>query len=223
MVSTGASQAGPCLLSMSYYDRAVDEPALIDAAQRGELDAFNRLVLQYQDLAFSVAMRVMGEEAAAADATQEAFISAYRSLAGYRGGSFRSWLLRIVTNSCYDELRRRKRRPAVSLEALVEDTEIEGSVGTSDPAENPEVAAQRHELIDAIQDCLTGLPPEFRIVAVLVDVQGLDYEEAAQSIGKPLGTVKSRLARARAKLRDCLKAYGELLPAEFRLQNEAVP
>jgi RNA polymerase sigma-70 factor (ECF subfamily) len=208
---------------MSYYDRAVDEPALIDAAQRGELDAFNRLVLQYQDLAFSVAMRVMGEEAAAADATQEAFISAYRSLAGYRGGSFRSWLLRIVTNSCYDELRRRKRRPAVSLEALVEDTEIEGSVGTSDPAENPEVAAQRHELIDAIQDCLTGLPPEFRIVAVLVDVQGLDYEEAAQSIGKPLGTVKSRLARARAKLRDCLKAYGELLPAEFRLQNEAVP
>jgi RNA polymerase sigma-70 factor (ECF subfamily) len=211
------------LLSLGYYDRAVDEPALIDAAQRGELDAFNRLVLQYQELAFSVAMRVMGEEAAAADATQEAFISAYRSLAGYRGGSFRSWLLRIVTNSCYDELRRRKRRPAVSLEALVEDTEIEGSVGTSDPAENPEVAAQRHELIDAIQDCLTGLPPEFRIVAVLVDVQGLDYEEAAQSIGKPLGTVKSRLARARAKLRDCLKAYGELLPAEFRLQNEAVP
>ncbi len=201
----------------------MDEPALIDAAQRGELDAFNRLVLQYQELAFSVAMRVMGEEAAAADATQEAFISAYRSLAGYRGGSFRSWLLRIVTNSCYDELRRRKRRPAVSLEALVEDSEIEGSVGTSDPAENPEVAAQRHELIDAIQDCLTGLPPEFRIVAVLVDVQGLDYEEAAQSIGKPLGTVKSRLARARAKLRDCLKAYGELLPAEFRLQNEAVP
>jgi RNA polymerase sigma-70 factor (ECF subfamily) len=211
------------LLSLGYYDRAVDEPALIDAAQRGELDAFNRLVLQYQELAFSVAMRVMGEEAAAADATQEAFISAYRSLAGYRGGSFRSWLLRIVTNSCYDELRRRKRRPAVSLEALVEDSEIEGSVGTSDPAENPEVAAQRHELIDAIQDCLTGLPPEFRIVAVLVDVQGLDYEEAAQSIGKPLGTVKSRLARARAKLRDCLKAYGELLPAEFRLQNEAVP
>jgi len=201
----------------------VDEPALIDAAQRGELDAFNRLVLQYQELAFNVALRVMGEEAAAADATQEAFISAYRSLRGYRGGSFRSWLLRIVTNSCYDELRRRKRRPSVSLEALVEDSEIEGSVGTSDPADNPEVAAQRHELIDAIQDCLTGLPPEFRIVAVLVDVQGLDYHEAAQSIGKPLGTVKSRLARARAKLRDCLKAYGELLPAEFRLQNEAVP
>jgi len=201
----------------------VDEPALIDAAQRGELDAFNRLVLQYQELAFNVALRVMGEEAAAADATQEAFISAYRSLRGYRGGSFRSWLLRIVTNSCYDELRRRKRRPAVSLEALVEDSEIEGPVWASDPAENPEAAAQRRELIDAIQDCLSGLPPEFRIVAVLVDVQGLDYDETAQSIGKPLGTVKSRLARARAKLRDCLKAYGELLPAEFRLQNEAVP
>jgi len=201
----------------------VDEPALIDAAQRGELDAFNLLVLQYQELAFNVALRVMGEEAAAADATQEAFISAYRSLRGYRGGSFRSWLLRIVTNACYDELRRRKRRPAVSLEALVEDSEDEGSVGSTKLADNPEAAVQRHELIDAIQDCLNGLQPEFRIVAVLVDVQGLDYDEAAQSIGKPLGTVKSRLARARAKLRECLKAYGELLPAEFRLQNEALP
>ena len=201
----------------------MDEPALIDAAQRGELDAFNRLVLHYQELAFNVALRVMGEEAAAADATQEAFISAYRSLRGYRGGSFRSWLLRIVTNACYDELRRRKRRPAVSLEALIEDSEVEGSIGSTNPADNPETAAQRHELIDAIQDCLKGLAPEFRIVAVLVDVQGLDYDEAAQSIGKPLGTVKSRLARARAKLRDCLKAYGELLPTEFRLQNEAVP
>ena len=201
----------------------MDEPALIDAAQRGELDAFNLLVLQYQELAFNVALRVMGEEAAAADATQEAFISAYRSLRGYRGGSFRSWLLRIVTNACYDELRRRKRRPAVSLEALVEDSEDEGSVGSTKLADNPEAAVQRHELIDAIQDCLNGLQPEFRIVAVLVDVQGLDYDEAAQSIGKPLGTVKSRLARARAKLRECLKAYGELLPAEFRLQNEALP
>lgn len=202
----------------------MDEPALIDAAQRGELDAFNRLVLQYQELAFNVALRVMGEKAAAADATQEAFISAYRSLRGYRGGSFRSWLLRIVTNACYDELRRRKRRPAVSLDALVEDSEEdEGSVGSTKLADNPEAAVQRHELIDAIQDCLNGLQPEFRIVAILVDVQGLDYDEAAHSIGKPLGTVKSRLARARAKLRECLKAYGELLPAEFRLQNEAVP
>ena len=201
----------------------MDEPALIDAAQRGELDAFNLLVLKYQELAFNVALRVMGEEAAAADATQEAFISAYRSLRGYRGGSFRSWLLRIVTNACYDELRRRKRRPAVSLEALVEDSEDEGSVGSTKLADNPEAAVQRHELIDAIQDCLNGLQPEFRIVAVLVDVQGLDYDEAARSIGKPLGTVKSRLARARAKLRECLRAYGELLPAEFRLQNEGVP
>lgn len=208
---------------MGYYQRAVDEPALIDAAQRGELDAFNRLVLQYQALAFNVALRVMGEEAAAADATQEAFISAYRSLRGYRGGSFRSWLLRIVTNACYDELRRRKRRPAVSLEALVEDSEDGGSVGSTKLADNPEAAVQRLELIDAIQNCLNGLQPEFRIVAVLVDVQGLDYDETARSIGKPLGTVKSRLARARAKLRECLNAYGELLPSEFRLQNEAAP
>ncbi len=206
-----------------YHGRAVDEPALILAAQRGDLDAFNRLVLHYQDLAFNVALRIMGEQAAAGDATQEAFLAAYHSLGGYRGGSLRAWLLRIVTNACYDELRRRKRRPAVSLEALGEDSEVVRPVSSTNSDDNPEATVQRHELIQAIQECLSQLPVEFRIVAILVDVQGLDYVEAAQAVRKPLGTVKSRLARARAKLRDCLKGYGELLPARFRLQDEVVP
>ena len=96
----------------------MDEAALIDSARRGDLNAFNRLVLAYQDLVYNHAMRVMGENAAAEDATQEAFISAYRNLSGYRGGSFRAWLLRIVTNACYDELRRRKRRPSTPLEMV---------------------------------------------------------------------------------------------------------
>ena len=203
----------------------MDEAALIQAAKKGDLDAFNRLVLAYQDLAFNVAFRVMGEEAGAADATQEAFISAYKGIRRFRGGSFRSWLLRIVTNACYDELRRRKRRPATSLEALVSepdpsDAEIVSSLASR--PELPEQTAERLELNRAIQDCLMGLPAEFRIVAVLVDVQEMDYQEAADTIGKPLGTVKSRLARARARLRDCLQRYRELLPAAFRLENEAI-
>lgn len=203
----------------------MDEAALIKLANKGDLDAFNRLVLAYQDLAFNVAFRVMGEEAGAADATQEAFISAYKGIRRFRGGSFRSWLLRIVTNACYDELRRRKRRPAISLEALVSEpdlveTEVAPSFATR--PELPEQAAERSELHQAIQDCLMDLPEDFRTVAVLVDVQEFDYQEVADVIGKPLGTVKSRLARARARLRDCLQNYAELLPAAFRLENEAI-
>jgi len=196
----------------------MDETALIQGAKSGDLDAFNRLVLDYQGLAFNVALRIMGDEPSAADATQEAFISAYRGLRRYRGGSFRAWLLRIVTNACYDELRRLKRRPAVSLDEM---SEQEAPLPVASSTEGPEAAAQRTELIRAIEDCLLGLAPEFRTVAVLVDVQGFDYREVAESIGKPLGTVKSRLARARAKLRECLQEHGELLPASFRLQNEA--
>ena len=95
----------------------------------------------------------MGDEAAAADATQEAFISAYRGLKRYRGGSFRAWLLRIVTNACYDELRRLKRRPAVSLDEM---TEQESALPIASPGEGPEAAVQRMELIQAIEDCMLG-------------------------------------------------------------------
>ena len=101
----------------------MDENALIQSAQRGDIDAFNRLVLAYQHQVYSLAYRIMGEEAAAADAAQEAFISAYKHLKSFRGGSFKSWLMRIVTNACYDELRRRKRRPTVPLEPVDDNDE----------------------------------------------------------------------------------------------------
>ncbi len=94
----------------------MDELALIKSAQHGDLDAFNSLVLAYQDILFSTALRILGDDELAADATQDAFISAFRSLNGYRGGSFKAWLLRTVTNACYDELRRKKRRPTTPLE-----------------------------------------------------------------------------------------------------------
>lgn len=199
----------------------MDEAALISAARQGDLDSFNRLVLEYQDMVFSQAYRVMGESHAADDATQEAFISVYRSLRSYRGGSFRAWLLRIVTNACYDELRRRKRHPTVRLEPL-DNTgdEIESPNWIADPGESPEETAERIELRSAIQSCINELPPEFRTVVSLVDVQGLDYAEVADVIRKPLGTVKSRLARARARLRNCLQNFWELLPSAFRHESE---
>jgi RNA polymerase sigma-70 factor (ECF subfamily) len=201
----------------------MDEAGLVADAQHGDLDAFNRLVIAYQSPVFSVAYRILGEEAPASDATQEAFLSAFRNLRGYRGGSFRAWLFRIVTNACYDELRRRKRKPTLPLDDLVEDPEgpepeAAEQLAASEPG--PEARALEGELAEALQDCLRRLPDEFRIVAVLADVEGYDYREVSELVGKPLGTVKSRLARARARLRDCLQRYQELLPAAFRLNEE---
>jgi RNA polymerase sigma-70 factor (ECF subfamily) len=173
-------------------------------------------------MVFNQAYRMMSEQEAAEDAAQDAFIIAYRKLASYRGGSFKAWLLRIVTNLCYDELRRRKRRPTTPLEPLDhDDEEIESPRWLSDPSETPEEMAERAELAQALQNCLNDLPPEFRAIVALVDIQGLDYSEAAQAIGSPLGTVKSRLARARMRMRDCLQGFWELLPPSYRLEEES--
>jgi RNA polymerase sigma-70 factor, ECF subfamily len=200
----------------------MDEAALIIAAQQGDITAFNNLVVTYQDLVYNQAYRMMGEPEYAADATQEAFISAYRNLRSYRGGSFRAWLLRIVTNACYDELRRRQRRPTTSLEPMDDGgEEMESPHWLADPGETPEDSLERAELGTAIQNCLDNLPLDFRSAVILVDIQGMDYSEAAQTVGKPVGTIKSRLARARSRLRDCLQGFGELLPAVFRQGEES--
>jgi RNA polymerase sigma-70 factor (ECF subfamily) len=173
-------------------------------------------------MVYNQAYRVIGDQAAAEDASQEAFISAYRKLHTYRGGSFKSWLLRIVTNACYDELRRRKRRPVSSLEPTLKDgEEYDSPKWMIDPGESPENSVQRAELGKAIQRCLNQLTPEFRMVVVLVDIQGLDYSEAAAAIERPVGTVRSRLARARHRMRACLQKFRELLPSAFRLREEA--
>jgi RNA polymerase sigma-70 factor (ECF subfamily) len=199
----------------------MDEAALINEAKEGDLDAFNRLVLAYQDVVYNQAYRVMGESFSAGDATQDAFISAYRKIKTYRGGSFKAWLLRIVTNACYDELRRRKRRPTSPLIPHTEtNEEIDSPHWIADPAESPEDHAVREELSEAIQTCLNTLSMEFRTAVVLVDIQGMDYSEAAVVMGTPLGTVKSRLARARGSLRECLASLWELLPAAHRLEDE---
>ena len=197
----------------------MDETGLIHDARQGDLDAFNRLVLAYQERVYNQAYRVLGDHSSADDATQEAFISAYKSLRSFRGGSFRAWLLRIVTNACYDELRRRKRRPTTSLEP-VDDSgeEIESPHWIADSGELPEDNVLRTELAQAIQNCLDKLPIDFKVVVVLIDVQGMDYLEAAEVISKPLGTIKSRLARARGRMRECMQAFWELLPTSMRLE-----
>ena len=201
----------------------MNESALIHEAQHGDLDSFNSLVLTYQDMLFNTALRIMGDEDLAADATQEAFISAFRAIQSFRGGSFKAWLLRTVTNACYDELRRQKRRPTAPLEPETDDgEEMETPRWLADPAMSPEEEVEADDLEHAIQHCLDELPVEFRAVVVLTDIQGMDYKEVSASIRVPLGTIKSRLARARLRLRECLQGFWELLPATFRLEEEGI-
>ena len=194
----------------------MEEASLIAAAQQGKVDAFNELVLAYQQQVYNLAYRILGDPASAADAAQDAFISAFENIGRFRGGSLKSYLLRIVANRCYDELRRWKRRPATSFEDFGEVDE-EANPALVNGGERPEDYAERQEMARMIQAGIETLPPDQRITLALSDVQGLSYQEIAEATEVSLGTVKSRLARARGKLRDYLQAQGDLLPARYRL------
>lgn len=197
----------------------MDEIRVIKEAQKGSVAAFNQLVMAYQGTAYNVAYRVIGNGDAAADACQEAFLKAYQAIKQYRGGSFKSWLLRIVTNACYDQLRYKSRRPATSLEDMTENSD-DHSEKLIDGEERPEELVLRGELNEVIQHGINHLPEDQRVVLVLSDVQGFSYQEIAEIVDQPLGTVKSRLSRGRQRLRDFLLAQQELLPSQYRLNDE---
>jgi RNA polymerase sigma-70 factor, ECF subfamily len=193
-----------------------DEKDLITAAQRGDLDAFNALIVRYQNLLFGIALRMLNDEDLAADAVQEALISAFSKFRTFRGGSLRSWLARVTVNACYDELRRKRRQREVPLEQFnMEGEEVEDLSWMIDPTARPEERYESFELESAIQDSLQVLTPAYREVVVLVDIEGLSYDEASMVARVPVGTVKSRLARARLQMRSSLKGYKDLLPPQY--------
>jgi RNA polymerase sigma factor (sigma-70 family) len=197
---------------------ADEERRLVETAQRGDVESFNALVRLYEGRLYNLCYRMLGDADSAADAAQDAFLSAFRNLRSFRGGSFRSWILRIATNTCYDVLRARKRRPTTSLDIETDGGEDSAPLQIADSAESPDDFALRRELAAAIQQGLATLPEEQRIILILSDIQGLAYEEIADITDTNLGTVKSRLSRGRARLRDVLKA-GELLPARYRHES----
>lgn len=192
----------------------MDEDQLVALSRAGDGEAFNRLVERYQQLVYNLAYRMLGERFAAEDATQEAFLAAFRGIRSLRG-EFRPWLLRIATNACYDQLRRRRSVGMVEL-SFLDETDAE----PSDPVETPEEWVLRRELAVVLQRGLLALPPDQRAAVVLSDVQGLSYEEIASVTRTSLGTVKSRLSRGRARLRDFLRPHRELLPQLPRLLPE---
>jgi RNA polymerase sigma factor (sigma-70 family) len=192
----------------------MDEAVLIRDARQGDLEAFNRLVLAYQDIVYYQAFRLLGERQYAEDAAQTAFISAFRKLGSFRGGSFKAWMLRIVTNTCYDLFRREKSRPTVALEPLDQHgNEIESPSWMADSNALPEEIVEQTEIQEQVQLEIGKLSPKLRTVMVLVDLQALSYAEAARILGVSEGTVKSRLARARQKLRDLLVMDGYFSPS----------
>jgi RNA polymerase sigma factor (sigma-70 family) len=204
-------------------DLVNQESTLISNAQRGDLDSFNRLILMHQDGVFNTAIRILGGFDEAEDVVQKAFISAYQSINSFRGGSFKAWLLRTTINACYDELRRKKRHPTISMDSglnLDDGADVEFWIPDQSPS--PQQISEMKELQQAVQHCLRQLAPDFRTIAVLADVDELDYEEISRVTGNPLGTVKSRLARSRQKLRDCLEDFWELLPLSLRQKYESI-
>jgi len=188
--------------------------------QSGQASCFNCVIEIYQTQAYNLARRMLSDWALAKDAVQESFVSAYRAFNRFRGENLTAWVLRIVSNTCRDMLRARKSRPAVSLDPLpsTDSDEPQGPSAVDLPSDeaSPEDRAEQSELRAAIQGCLDGLQEDRRLAVLLVDVHGLSYEEASESMGCSLGTVKSRVSRGRGGMRDCLQNTGELLPSRFR-------
>ncbi|MGE0601364.1 MAG: RNA polymerase sigma factor [Dehalococcoidia bacterium] len=196
------------------------EPAdehLVSLSKDGNLDAFNSLVERFQRSVFNLCLRLIGDRGAAEDATQEAFISAFRSLSQFNGGSFRSWLFRIAANQCKDELRRRGRRPVESFRAA--DPEDDFAPEIPDPGESASEYAERMAVGQALQDALLLLQFDQRQAVLLSDLHGYHYEEIATMTNSNVGTVKSRIHRGRERLRAILREQPELFGAFRRLED----
>jgi RNA polymerase sigma-70 factor (ECF subfamily) len=197
----------------------ISEFRLVELAQHGDMDAFNELVLKYQDMLYRIAVRILHDECAAEDAVQDALILAFRNLRSFRGGSFRSWLARVTVNASYDEVRRGRRRVSLPLEQFTSDgDEVESPLWMRDPTAGPEERAEVSELRRALHGCIKTLVPDYRLMVILVDMEGMSYEEAAQVARVPVGTVKSRLARARMQIRKSLQSYRSLLPSFYQME-----
>ena len=183
-----------------------DEAAVVARAMAGDRSAFTQLMEHYQSACYGLAWRLLGDADQAADATQDAFIHAYDAIAKFRGGLFRSWMLRITANASYDILRRAQRRPTTTLP-----DPDEGEAELPDLAAlNPVTEAARSELYAHLEIALRRLPEDQRTAVVLCDVYGMDYNEVAATTDSALGTVKSRIHRGRLRLRELLAEHREL-------------
>lgn len=183
----------------------VAEQALIERCQAGDTAAFEELVSRYEKKVYNLTYRFTGNPEDAKDLAQEAFIKVYLAIGDFQGQSaFSTWLYRLVTNTCLDEVRRRRRQPIGYLDEAVATDDGSMERQLVDPAEGPAEAAERNELRSAIQAGIDALEPEYRMAVILRDIQGHSYEEIAQILNCNLGTVKSRINRGRRAVKDKL-------------------
>jgi RNA polymerase sigma-70 factor (ECF subfamily) len=207
-----AVRRGPLAVEDLRSTTVADDPVqrrdliLLERARGGDLDAFNDLVVCYQDLLFALIVRMVPDRDQASDVVQEAFFSAYRNLAGFRGGSVKSWLNRIAVNAAMDIQRARKRRPSQPYPEL-EDESWQPRAGEDADPVTTALMTERHR---AINDALATITDDQRAAIVLFDVEGYDYAEIAEMTGVSLGTVKSRIHRGRLALREQLSDRLEL-------------
>ena len=193
-------------MNSGNQSHSYDEADLVARAAHGDLDAFNQLVLHYQQIAYNYANALLSDPDQAEDATQESIIKAFQGLSAFRGGSFRSWLLRIVTSSAYDLLRRARRYPTQPL--FPEDEhgdEVESAPWLADPSSSVQETLEQKELSKDIYRVLDELPDVYRNVLTLIDLHEVNYAQAAEALRIPIGTLKSRLARARLQMKNRLE------------------
>lgn len=194
-----------------------DEKRLIERARRGDLDAFDVLVKRYERTIYHVAYRLTGSSDDASDIAQDAFIRAWNNLKSFRGdAAFSTWLHRIVTNAFLDDRKKKRARPMRSLDEAIELDESSVTRQFEDTSPGPEAVAEGEERQRLLDRAIQTLPEAQRAMVILYHQQGLAYEEIAASVNLPIGTVKSRLNRARLALRDRLGPLAELFGADTR-------
>jgi RNA polymerase sigma-70 factor (ECF subfamily) len=194
----------------------MNENDLVKKAKNGDVEAFERLVEGYQKKVFNIAYRMLGNYDDASELAQEALIKIYKSLKSFKEESqLSTWIYRITTNVCLDELRKRKNKAVVYIDEKIrsEDDEITRQVEDKQPT--PEQRAEQNEVKKAINNAIQSLSQDYKIVIILRDIQGLSYDEIAEILKCPTGTVKSRINRARQSLKELLLRKKELFDTDF--------
>lgn len=186
-----------------------NEADIIKRCQQGDLESFDILVSRYTERAYAVAFSVMGNSHDAGDMTQEAFIKVFRNISKFNfKSSFNTWLHRIVKNVCIDELRKRKRGTILSLDASISSDDGEYTLQIPDESPGIQEILEKEEEKEFLWKALEELKENHRVVLVLADIKGYDYTEVAQILDIPVGTVKSRISRARIKLAEIIRKMG---------------